>query len=526
MNAPDPATLAGIMGLMCEAIALRGAGQPAAALAALDQALRLDAGFLPVLMQRASLLQETGDLPAAAAAYQACLDLLPDYDEARVAHRAVLLQWVDVLQARLLQEGARPVDQRVLLARLYHQLDQPHAALSAIEPALPLPALEDQALHADILLRLNRHEEALRCYPDDAAEDEARALIAFNRADILRRMGRIEAAQAGYEEALRWHADFPQAQVGRAHMLLTRGDFAEGWREHEARFRIPELARRAITTPSPCWQHGESLSGKHILLWSEQGQGDCLQFARYLSLVAAQAAQVTLCAPAGLLAVLAPSFAQVRCVAHVSEAGPHDCHASLLSLPYLLDLPHPSQAPSAPYLKVDPIRLQQWQQRLAETAAASPRRPRIGLAWAGRQYATPHPTRDVPLAEWLPLFELPVEVVSLQVEIPLADQDVHQELSGRLRTFPLADWADSAALACALDLVISVDTAVVHLAGALGLPCFLPQRLECEWRWGVQGEQSAWYPSVRLFRQQQRGQWGSVVEEIVAASRERFSAWS
>ncbi|MGC8165040.1 hypothetical protein ACP3WT_25610, partial [Salmonella enterica] len=87
------------------------------------------------------------------------------------------------------------------------------------------------------------------------------------------------------------------------------------------------------------------------------------------SLVAAQAAQVTLCAPAGLLAVLAPSFAQVRCVAHVSEAGPHDCHASLLSLPYLLDLPHPSQAPSAPYLKVDPIRLQQWQQRLAETAA-------------------------------------------------------------------------------------------------------------------------------------------------------------
>ena len=119
-----------------------------------------------------------------------------------------------------------------------------------------------------------------------------------------------------------------------------------------------------------------------------------------------------------------------------------------------------------------------------------------------------------------------MEVVSLQVEIPLADQDVHQELSGRLRTFPLADWADSAALACALDLVISVDTAVVHLAGALGLPCFLPQRLEGEWRWGVQGEQSAWYPSVRLFRQQQRGQWGSVVEEIVAACRERFSAWS
>jgi len=520
MNAPDPANLAGIMGLMCEAIALRGAGQPEAAIAALDQALMLDASFLPVLMQRASLLHETGVLAAAAAAYESCLNLVPDYDEARTAHRAVLQQW-----AGALAEAPRS-DQRVLLARLYYQLDQPLLALATIEAARPLAALEDQALYADILLRLNRHEEALACYGDDAADGEARALIAFNRADILRRMGRIEAAQAGYEEALRWHPDFPQARVGRAHMLLTRGDYAEGWREHEERFQIPELARRAIATPSPRWQPGESLSGKHVLIWSEQGQGDCLQFARYLPLVAAQAAQVTLCAPAGLLAVLAPSFPQIRCVPHVSEAGPHDCHASLLSLAYLLDLPHPSQAPSAPYLNVDPIRLQQWQQQLGDGVEASPRRPRIGLAWAGRQYATPHPSRDVPLAEWLPLFELPVEVVSLQAEIPLADQGVHLALAGRLRSFPLADWADSAALACALDLVISVDTAVVHLAGALGLPCFLPQRLEGEWRWGVQGGQSAWYPSVRLFRQQQRGQWGSVVQEIVAACRERFAGWS
>ena len=519
MNVPDPATLAGIMGLMCEAIALRGAGQPEAAFDALDQALRLDASFLPVLMQRASLLHEIGDLAGAAAAYERCLDLVPDYDEARAAHRAVLQQW-----ASALADAPRP-DQRVLLARLYYQLDQPLLALAAIEAACPLLALEDQALHADILLRLNRHEEALACYGDDATDSETCALIAFNRADIQRRMGRIEAAQAGYEEALRCHPDFPQARVGRAHMLLTRGDYAEGWHEHEARFQIPELARRAIATSSPRWQPGESLTGKHVLIWSEQGQGDCLQFARYLPLVAAQAAQVTLCAPSGLLAVLAPSFPQVRCVAHVSEAGPHDCHASLLSLPYLLDLPHPGQAPTAPYLTVDSARLQQWQQHLSEGADAAPRRPRIGLAWAGRQYATTHPSRDVPLAEWLPLFELPVEVVSLQVEIPLADQGVHQQLAGRLRSFPLADWADSAALACALELVISVDTAVVHLAGALGLPCFLPQRLEGEWRWGVQGEHSPWYPSVRLFRQQQRGQWGSVVEGIVAACRERFAGW-
>lgn len=522
MNVPDPALLARIMGLMCEAIALRGAHQPVAALAALDQALLLDAGFLPVHMQRAGLLQETGELAAAAAAYAACLDLVPDYDEARVGHRAVLEQWAGALA----QESAPRNDQLVTLARLHYQLDQPRQALAAIERARPLVTLDEQALHADILLRLNRHEEALDCYPAAAASDEARALIAFNRADILRRMGRIEAAQAGYEEALRWIPDFPQARVGLAHMLLTRGDYAQGWRAHEARFQIPELARNAIASPSPRWQPGEDVRGKHVLLWSEQGQGDCLQFARYLSLVAQQAAQVTLCAPSGLLAVLAPSFPQARCVARVNEAGSHDCHASLLSLPLLLDLPHPRQGPQAPYLQVDAVRLQQWQQRLAEVAGVSPRRPRIGLAWAGRQYATPHPSRDVPLAELLPLFELPADIISLQVEIPQADQAIHQQLGGRLQTFPLTDWGDSAALACALDLVISVDTAVVHLAGALGLPCFLPQRLEGEWRWGVEGAESVWYPSIRLFRQQQRGQWGSVVDEMVAACRARFADWA
>lgn len=511
------------MALMCEAIALRAAEQPVAALAALDQALMLDTGFLPLHMQRADLLREAGDLAAAAAAYEACLDLVPDYDEARAAHRGVLGQWISMLESQLVQSGKMPADQWVTLARLHYQLDQPQQALLAIERAHPLTTLDEQALHADILLRLNRHEEALDCYCASSHSDEARALIAFNRADILRRMGRIDAAQACYEEALRLHADFPQAEVGRAHMLLICGDYARGWRAHEARFSIPELARRIIASSSPAWQPGEDVRGRHVLLWSEQGQGDCLQFARYLPLVAQRAAQVTLCAPAALLAVLAPSFPQVRCVAHVSEAEPHDCHASLLSLPLLLDLPDPRQAPQAPYLTADPQRLQVWQQRLSASESVHPRRPRIGLAWAGRQYATAHPSRDVPLADLLPLFALPADFISLQREIPQADHAVHQDLAERLQTFPLADWGDTAALVGVLDLVISVDTAVVHLAGALDVPCFLPQRLEGEWRWGLRGSDSHWYRSVRMFRQQQRGCWNSVVKEMVAACRERFA---
>ncbi|MBG7618271.1 glycosyltransferase family protein [Herbaspirillum sp. AP02] len=527
MISPDPAKLASIMGLMCEAIALRGAQQPTAALTVLEQALTLDPGFLPLHMQRADLLGDMGDLAGAVGAYEACLDLVPDYDEARIAHRAVMAQWAANLEADQEADDKPDTERAATLARLYYKLAQPQQALRALAPALALPSLEYQALHADILLLLNRHEEALLCYPEAAhGDDHTGALIAFNRADILRRMGRIDEAQAAYEEALRWHADFPQAKVGRAHMLLTRHDYARGWPAHEARFEIAELARHGISSPSPRWQPGQDVQGKRVLLWAEQGQGDCLQFARYIPLVAQRAAQVTLCAPAALLAVLAPSLPGVDCVSHAHEAPPHDCHASLLSLPLLLELPDPGQGPQPPYLFADPGRIAQWQQQLAFLDGAAPRRPRIGLAWAGRQYATTHPSRDVPLAALLPLFDLPADFISLQVEIPLADQALHPKVAGRLHNLPLTDWADTAALACALDLVISVDTAVIHLAGALGLPCFLPQRLEGEWRWGVQGESSPWYPSIRLFRQQERGQWAPVVAGMVAACREKFAGWS
>ncbi|WP_433694418.1 tetratricopeptide repeat protein [Herbaspirillum seropedicae] len=524
MNSPDPATLARLMGLMCDAIALRGAQQAEAALAALDQALALDPSFLPLYMQRAGLLQEMGALPEAIAACAACLDLAPDYDEARALHRSLLQRWATQCELKTADEGPSGSAALIDLARARLQLDQPLPALAAVERALASgqAGLALHALHADILLRLNRHEEALECYPPAADEDQARALHAFNMADILRRMGRIEQAQAAFEQALRWHPDFPEAEVGRAHMLLSQQHYAEGWRAHEARFGIAELARRGIDSPRPRWRAGEEVRGKRVLLWAEQGQGDTLQFARYIPLVVQQAAEVSLCAPASLLAVLAPCLPQVRCMANPGEAPDHDLHASLLSLPLLLGLPDPRQGPSSPYLAAQPQRVQQWQAYLSALWPAMPRRPRIGIAWAGRQYATVHHSRDIPLNALAPLWTLPADFVSLQVEVPAGDQAAHATLAQRLHTPTLADWADTAALLCALDLVISVDTAVVHLAGALGVPCLLPLRYDGEWRWGVKGSQTPWYPSLQLLRQRERGQWGPVVEEMLAVCTQRL----
>ncbi|KAF1036847.1 MAG: Beta-barrel assembly-enhancing protease [Herbaspirillum frisingense] len=529
MTNHDPATLARLMGLMCEAIALRGAGRHREALAALDQALALDPGFIPIHLQRADLLTETGDHLGAVAACEACLDIAPAFGDARVAHREALVRLVAQCEAQLAEGGAGdPSAMAFTLARALYKLDRPQEALAGMDRAQATGpgSLAMRALRADILLRLNRHEEALDGYTPAGTEDaEQAALHAFNRADIQWRMGRFDAALASFEEALRLHPDFAEARVGRAHLLLMGGKYREGWREHEARFGIDQLARRQFQGDSAPWRSGEDIRGKRVLLWAEQGQGDALQFARYVAPVAALARQVTVCAPPGLLPLLAPAFPAVDFVAGEQDAPPHDCHASLLSLPFLLDLADPLQGPQPPYLHVDPMRVQNWQERLDAafaTAGDAPRRPRIGIAWAGRQYATIHHSRDVPLAELAPMFDLPVDFVSLQAEVPAGDAAAWAALEGRLQVFRFEDWADTAALAQALDLVITVDTAVAHLAGALGLPAFLMLRLEGEWRWGLQPGRTDWYPSLRLFRQQARGQWGGVVEAIAGACRDRF----
>ncbi|MBP0597131.1 glycosyltransferase family protein [Herbaspirillum sp. LeCh32-8] len=524
MNNPHPATLARLMGLMCEAIALRAAGQLPQAVDALDQALALDAGFIPAHMQRADLLAQAGRHADAVAACEACLEIAPDFADARIVHAQLLAQLAAQCESELADGAAADsFPLQFTLAQARYKSGQMRQALVAVEAALASGAagplhFPARALRADILLRLNRHEEALASYGDVAGlDDEQRALASHNRADILRQMGQVGPAQEGYGEALRQCPDLHQARVGRAHMLLMRGDFEEGWREHEARHHIPELAARRVRSAQPPWRRGDDLRGRHVLLWAEQGLGDTLQFARYIPLVAALAARVTVCVPPGLLSLLAQSFPGCDFVVNDKAPPLHDLYASLLSLPWLLALPEPGQAPSSPYLQADDQAVADWRARLDAMTASAPRRPRIGIAWAGRQYATIHYSRDIALEQLAPLFALPADFISLQPVVPAGDADARAALGERLHAPPLQDWADTAALIQGLDLVISVDTAVAHLAGALRRPCLLMLRYEGEWRWGLAPQHTAWYPGTRLYRQQRRGEWDAVVEQVTAA---------
>ncbi|MCA1323546.1 tetratricopeptide repeat protein [Herbaspirillum sp. alder98] len=505
-----------LMTLMCNAIALNGAGQTAQAIAELDQALALDAGFLPVHMQRAALLLQAGDAVAAVQAYQACLDIAPCFDDARQAHHTALLALTQQCEAALANGVATAQTYRQLAcARL--ALDQPLPALASIEQLLASNPTDFSgcALRADILLRLNRHEDALASYQglvDGDIDAEQQALIAYNRATILRQMARYDDALAQFNTALAWRPSLTQARVGRAHMQLLRGDFAAGWHEHEARHDIVELARTRPRSEQPQWLPGQDVSRLHVLLWAEQGQGDALQFARYIGLVATRAARTTVCCVPAMASLLAMAFPSCDFVSDDKHLPPHDVIASLLSLPLLLGLPDPQAAPMPPYLHADPARSSHWRVPPA-------RRPRIGIAWAGRQYATIHHTRDIPLAELLPLFELPVDFVALQPVIPATDAEALAAIdsgqqAGRLQRVPLADWADTAALVAELDAVISVDSAVAHLAGAMARPVWVLLRFEGEWRWGQDPQASAWYPGMQLVRQQVRGRWDEPVRRV------------
>ncbi|WP_144769856.1 tetratricopeptide repeat protein [Herbaspirillum sp. SJZ099] len=522
MNNLDASRLAQLMSLMCDAIALGGAGMHGPALEKVAAGLAIEPEFFPLLMQRGRLQEQGGYLQDAVASYEECLALSPALAEAAAARTRALQALVG--QCERLQAASSPSPSQeasLRKAEALFKLGLPEQALEAIGPAaVAFPSdFSILNLRADILLRLNRHEQALACYERQEALDSGAgmALIQFNRGNVLRQMGRFGDALSCYEQAISRHPGFAEACVARSHLLLMAGRYEEGWREHEARRAIAQIRRADLRSASPPWQAGMDLAGKTVLLWAEQGLGDSLQFARYIPDVAQRAQHVIVCVPPQLLPLLQPAFPACRFIGNDKAPPPHDVHAPLLSLPLLLGRQDPAQGPLPPYLAADPGQVAHWAARLGRRDGL-PRRPRIGMAWAGRQYGIVNHTRDLALAQLKPVLDVDADFICLQQSVPVPDQEYAATLPN-LQVFPLTDWADTAALLANLDLVISVDSAAAHLAGALGMPVWLMLRLEGEWRWGQQPDRSAWYPRMRLFRQRERGNWDDVLEEVAAAVR-------
>lgn len=332
--------------------------------------------------------------------------------------------------------------------------------------------------------------------------------------------GRFAEALACFDRTLAIQPDNATAHFGRSRVLLVNGDYAEGWREYEWRWRnctIEAVKPRSFIEPR--WR-GEEVAGKTLLLHSEQGFGDSLQFCRYASHLSSSVRVILEVQPS--LVRVCSSLVGVATVLGRGDPLPaFDVHCPLMSVPLEVGTTLDTIPFKVPYLTADPNLAAVWRERLADVDGL-----RVGLAWAGSHRSDPDLAaidrrRSVAFATMAPLWEVSgVNFVSLQKGEPTA-QSANADAGLELRDFTaeLNDFADTAALIEALDLVISVDTSVAHLAGALGKPIWLLNRFDTCWRWLLNRDDSPWYPQLRQFRQPSPGDWPSVMVAMRDALR-------
>jgi len=298
--------------------------------------------------------------------------------------------------------------------------------------------------------------------------------------------------------------------------LLADAQYEEGWREYEWRLRLPELGGKTTQLPLPRWTGGD-LRGKTLLLDAEQGIGDALQFIRFAGRIAECGTRVIARAAASLCPLLATAPGVALTVPLESPIPPCDAELPLLSLGYRLNI-GADDIEGGAYLRSDPALRARATERIANAGSA---RHKVGLVWAGAAHHSNDRRRSIPLDLLSPLFDAAdIDWISLQ-KGP-REHEIEQLPAARamVRLDPAAQLSDTAALIDALDAVVSVDTSIAHVAGALGKPVLLMLPFAPDWRWGIEGDRTPWYASVRLFRQQRIGDWTPVVADVVRALRD------
>jgi tetratricopeptide (TPR) repeat protein len=504
------------------AAALHAAGRTAEAAASLGR-------LLPVAPPQTDLLNEVGmfalqmgDLPLGIAWLGRSLVVDPRQPTVW-AIRGVGLNRLQ-RPAEALSDLNRAIELQPSYADAYFDRACVYRALGRLEEARVdfEQAVEREPAHAPalsnlgaVLHELGRPQEALASCERAVAIDPNYAQGHYNRGVVLESEGRWEDALAGFERAIAIDPRHADAHWARAHHLLRRGDLAEGWRAYEWRWHGPQRGGQRHFA-QPLWLGDASPAGKTIFVHAEQGLGDFIQFCRLVPTLAALGASVLLEVPAEL-ATLAASLPDVACfVARGSAPPAFDWHCPLLSLPLALRLEEGSIPASVPYLEAPADRVRQWQEVLGPR-----RRPRVGLAWSGAAGHRNDRRRSIALEHLAPLLLEGIEFHSLQREVREADLPFLARSALLRHDEQLADFADTAALALQMDLVISVDTAIAHLCGALGKPLWILLPRNPDFRWMLDRSDSPWYPTATLLRDAG----GGVSEDLALAAAARLREW-
>lgn len=406
------------------------------------------------------------------------------------------------------------------LGILYQSDGQPAEALEASKRCLKLaPSNADaHGNMGDALRELGREEEAIAAYQEALRHDPKHPVALNNLGMVFLDRGQYAKAAPYFQQALAASPDYPMPHRNMAMIHLRTGEYRAGWAEYEWRWQTKPFVRPKL--PKPPWD-GSDLTGKAILIYAEQGLGDSLHFIRYLSLLRQRGARVIFGCPPKLEPLLKNLACFDVLVAEGQRLPAFDLHAPLLSLPHLLNLPDPQDSPRTPYLFADSALTERWKGELEKVDGF-----RVGISWQGSPANKKDPTRSIPLTQFLPLLEIDgVRLISLQKGFGREQLD---ELPQRDRILDLATqldeaagpFMDTAAALQSLDLVVTADTALAHLAGGMGRPVWVALSAVPDWRWLLTGNETPWYPSMRLFRQAELGDWSPVFSKIAAELRQ------
>ncbi len=464
-------------------------------------------------------LHRSGVLPAAESAYRAVLAASPRHATTMTLLATVVAQNGQPEEAAYLFDASLKIDRNQELA-LFNRgnalfaLKRYAEALASYNRAVALwpghaPLLNNRG---NALFALGRKLEALAAFDRAIATNPDFVDAHFNRANVLQALDRRTEALASLDHTAALDPEHAEAQFNRALLRLRLGDYAEGWRLAEWRWLAPGAEQRRNFGQGP-WLGEADIAGKTVLLHAEQGFGDSILFSRYAPLVAARGARVIL----EVQPTLVPAMARLDGVAQLVATGnalpPFDLHCPLMSLPLAFGTELQTVPREVPYLHAAPEVVQHWAECLG------PRRsPRIGLAWAGNPMNTNNDQRSVGLRALLSLVGCGAELIALQKDLSPDDRTLLAATPG-LRPLgdDLGDFGDTAALLELLDLVVTVDTSVAHLAGALGRPVWVLLSPAADWRWLAGEADAPWYPSARLFRWDAARGWPGIMAKVKAA---------
>jgi len=492
------------------------------AVASYDRVLALWPDHPEALCNRGAALYELKRFDAALASYDRALAARPHYAEAFCYRGSTLLKLSRSAEALASFDCALAVqpdyaDAHTSRGELLMELKRFDEALASYDRALALgqDTVELHYNRGNALRELKRYDEALASFDRALALEPDSAITHSNRGVALFHLRRLDEAAVSLARALSLQPDLAAAHFAEAHYRLLTGDLPRGWEKAEWRWQVEPLkSSNKRDMAQPQWSGLQEIAGKTVLLHSADGFGDAIQFCRYAPLVAARGARV-------ILEVLWPQQELMRTLAGVTQVVAQgeplpdfDLQCPLLSLPRAFGTALATIPAEVPYLHAAASAVESWNARLGPRC-----RPRIGIAWSGNPIHHNDHNRSIGLRAFLPLLAgVDAAFVSLQREVRAADAALLRERSDILHFGKeLKDYADTAALIANLDLVVSVDTSVAHLAGALAKPVWILLPDMPDWRWLLNRDDNPWYPTARLFRQDETRTWDGVVARAAVA---------